>query len=79
MINNRNNNDYIKTNVSGLVIDPHSGAVLNVDNERLEAYKKQKKYTQNVSDSISRIKKLEEDMSEIKNLLQLIASKVQNK
>ena len=31
-----------KTDFEGLVKDPSSGAVLNVDNAKLEAYKKQK-------------------------------------
>ena len=35
---------YIKTDVEGLVKDPSSGAILNIDNEKLKAYKKQKQH-----------------------------------
>ena len=74
MINNTNN--YIKTNVPGLVIDPSSGAVLNVDNGKLDEYKKKRKFQENLLKSVSRVDKLEKEMSEIKELLKLIASKV---
>ena len=74
MTNNTNN--YIKTNVPGLVIDPSSGAVLNVDNGKLDEYKKKRKFQENLLKSVSRVDKLEKEMSEIKELLKLIASKV---
>ena len=37
---------YIKTDVEGLVKDYKSGAILNVDSNRLSAYKKQKEIAQ---------------------------------
>ena len=56
-------NKYIKTDVEGLVKDKLSGAILNVDNEKLIAYKKQKQAAQ-------RLDKVENDINEIKNMLQ---------
>jgi hypothetical protein len=63
------NNKYYKTDVEGLVKDPHSGAVLNVDNAKLEAYKKQKAtFRMNIENS-ERISKVERDLNEIKEML----------
>ena len=61
---------YIKTDVEGLVKDPESGAVLNVDNAKLDAYRKQKRFMEERSRESYRIQKVEKDLSEIKNLLQ---------
>jgi hypothetical protein len=67
-------NNYIKTNVDGLVKDPKSGAILNVDNNKLLAYKKQKELFNKTNKMENRLTKLETDMSEIKNMLkQLLA------
>lgn len=69
-------NKYILTDVEGLVKDKESGAVLNIDNAKLEAYKKKKQYNENFSKDREKIKRLENDINEIKNLLhQLIKSK----
>ena len=61
---------FIKTDVEGLVKDPESGAVLNVDNAKLDAYRKQKRFMEERSRESYRIQKVEKDLSEIKNLLQ---------
>ena len=61
---------YIKTDVDGLVKDKKSGAILNVDNTKLSSYKKQKEIAQKAVDSHKRIEKLENDMSDIKQMLQ---------
>lgn len=61
---------YIKTDVEGLVKDPESGAVLNVDNAKLDAYRKQKRFMEERSRESYRIQKVEKDLCEIKNLLQ---------
>ena len=58
---------YIKTDVEGLVKDPNSGAILNIDNEKLKAYKKQKQHFLN---NTEKIKKVEDDIQEIKKLLE---------
>lgn len=69
------NDKYIKTDVEGLVKDPRSGAVLNVDNKRLAAYKKQKAFMQNSVQSTERLDKVENDLAEIKDLLKQLLSK----
>lgn len=63
-------NGYIKTDVEGLVKDPSSGAVLNVDNAKLDAYKKQKQAFEDRNRDKERINKIENDLNEIKQLLQ---------
>ena len=63
-------NKYIQTDVPGLVKDPNSGAILNVDNNKLAAYKKQKEFFEQRQNDSMRITKLENDIGEIKNMLQ---------
>jgi hypothetical protein len=63
-------NKYLKTEIEGLVKDPKSGAVLSVDNKQLEAYKKQKKFYEDRKLESERLNKLENDMSDIKQMLQ---------
>jgi hypothetical protein len=60
----------VKTDVEGLVKDMHSGAVLNVDNKKLEAYRKQKKFFEDQKKDSDRLDKLENDIGDIKNMLQ---------
>lgn len=69
-------NKYIKTNVNGLVIDRSSTAVLNVDNQQLAAYKKQKAAMNRTVDTAKRLHKVERDVSEIKDMLALILEKL---
>ena len=63
-------NKYLETDVPGLVKDPSSGAILNVDNAKLEAYKRQKKFFEQKKNDSDRINKLEGDIIEIKEMLQ---------
>jgi len=70
-----NNNKYYKTDFEGLVKDPQSGAVLNVDNAKLDAYKKQKRYYEESKTNFSRIDKLENDIGDIKNMLQQLLTR----
>lgn len=63
-------NKYLQTDVEGLVKDPNSGAVLNVDNAKLEAYKKRKTFFNNQNNEKERINKIEKDLNEIKQMLQ---------
>lgn len=60
---------YYQTDVEGLVKDPTSGAVLNTDNAKLLAYKKQKAAFEESHRTTQRIAKVEQDLSEIKELL----------
>lgn len=66
---------YIKTDVEGLVKDKKSGAILNVDSSKLSAYKKQKEIAQRNLDSQKRIDKLENDISDIKLMLQQLLTR----
>jgi hypothetical protein len=65
-------NKYVKTNVGGLVKDTRSGAILNVNHAGLSAYKKQKKAFEMSRNSAERLDKLEGDIDEIKQMLQLL-------
>lgn len=62
-------NKYYKTDFEGIVKDPTSGAILNVDNRKLSAYKKQKQLMIDSSQNIERIQKVENDIQEIKDML----------
>jgi L-serine deaminase len=61
---------YIKTDVEGLVKDPVSGAVLNVNTNKLEAYRKQKQLALKASTANDRLDKVENDINDIKQMLQ---------
>ena len=61
---------YIKTDVHGLVKDEKSGAILNVDNDKLNAYKKKKAFFEEKKNESERIKKVENDLQSIKDMLQ---------
>lgn len=63
-------NKYIKTEVEGLVKDVNSGAILNVDNTALEAYRRQKMAVDSAKTANERISKLENDIGDIKQMLQ---------
>jgi len=60
---------YIKTDVEGLVKDPKSKAVLSVDNVRLAAYRRQKRFMRDSTDTTKRLAVVENEISEIKQLL----------
>jgi hypothetical protein len=62
-------NKYYKTDFEGIVKDPNSGAILNVDNRKLSAYKKQKQMMIDGMKNAERIQKVEQDLEEIKNML----------
>ena len=61
---------YIKTDVEGLVKDPSSGAVLNVDNVKLEAYRRQKATAMKAVQANERLDRVENDLNDIKQMLQ---------
>lgn len=60
---------YVKTNADGYVIS-QPGAILNVDNAKLNAYKMQKNNIKKQKEYGERIEKLEDDIGEIKSMLQ---------
>jgi hypothetical protein len=63
-------NKYVKTEVDGLVKDINSGAILNVDNSALDAYRRQKMAVESAKTANDRITKLENDIGDIKEMLQ---------
>lgn len=63
-------NKYVKTEVDGLVKDINSGAILNVDNSALDAYRRQKMAVESAKTANERITKLENDIGDIKEMLQ---------
>lgn len=63
-------NKYIKTDVEGLVKDPVSGAILNIDTQKLDAYRKQKELAQKASSANDRLNKVENDIDDIKKMLE---------
>ena len=65
-------NNYLKTNLEGFVKDTNTGAILNVDNSKLEAYKRQKQFINNTNRTNDRIEKVERDLSDIKDMLQTL-------
>lgn len=70
---------YIKTDVPGLVKDFTSGAVLNIDNAKLNAYRRQKKLYGNQAESEQRICNMETELSQIKQLLVSVLEKLEVK
>jgi hypothetical protein len=61
---------YIKTDIQGLVVDSKNGAILNVDNSALEAYRRQNRMIDSQKSATQRIEQLENDIGDIKNMLQ---------
>jgi hypothetical protein len=60
----------------GYVKDTGSGAILNTDAQKLAAYKRQKRLMQSTVTNEQRIEKLENDIQEMKGMLQLLVSKM---
>lgn len=67
---------YIKTDVEGLMKDPDSGAVVSVDNVRLDAYSKQKATAIKAVHANERLDKVENDLNDIKHMLQAIVKEI---
>lgn len=61
-----------KTDFDGLLKDTESGAVLNIDHAKLHAYKKQKQFFENKQKDSERLNKVEQDLSDIKTMLQTL-------
>lgn len=60
---------YEKTDKNGLYRDVNTGAVVNRDTEALKAYKLRKEQSRLVRENDKRISQIEQDISDIKNLL----------
>jgi len=52
------------------MVDPNNGAILNVDNSALEAYRRQNQMLNDQKSTKERIEKLENDIGDIKDMLQ---------
>ena len=63
-------NKYIKTDIQDLVVDPNNGAILNIDNSGLNAYRRQNQMIEDQKSNNERIQKLENDIGDIKEMLQ---------
>jgi hypothetical protein len=66
----------VKTDVNGIVRDTTTGALLNTDLNGLQAYKKAKKKNAEIDDLKQKVNSIENDVSEIKNLLLKIVEKI---
>lgn len=71
--------NYVKVkDHNGLVRDMSSKAILSVDTAALEEHRKKKNMMKNVIENSHKINRIEDDISEIKQLLaQLINTKAQ--
>ena len=64
------NDKYIKTNITGMVIDQKNGAILNTDSSSLDNYRRQKALFSTSKSNQERIDKLEDDIGMIKSILE---------
>lgn len=62
-----------------LIRDPHSKAVLSVDKEALMNHRKKKAMMKQVYEDSNRIERVENEVSEIKNMLSQILSVIDQK
>ena len=62
-------NKYLKTEVPNVVKDPSSGALLYTDSAARAAYKEEQRRTAKFNMTVDRVKKLESDVTEIKEML----------
>jgi hypothetical protein len=53
----------------------NKGAIINVDNEGLQAYKRQRQLMKNLGSQEDRISKIESDIGEVKDLLKQMLEK----
>lgn len=59
------------------LVDSSTGAMINTNNQALGAYRNKRKYSRKMVGMADRVEKLEQDMGEIKNLLQLLLERTQ--
>ncbi len=60
----------------GLIRDMNSKAILNVDNESLMDHRNKKNVMKKMLENSNKIDKLENDVSEIRDMLQLIINRL---
>ena len=59
-----------------LIRDMHSKAILNIDNQALLEHRKRKDMMRKVINNSSKIDRLENDVSEIKQMLSILIEKI---
>ncbi len=62
-------NSYIQTNSPGYVIDSSTSAIINTDNSRYQKILENRKRSKEMTQLNDRVGRLENDISEIKELL----------
>ena len=69
--------EYAKvTDSPNLIRDLHSNAILQTDMTALEAYKKKREKQKEISDAVSDINNMKQDINELKTLMQRILDKI---
>lgn len=66
----------IKTEINGIVRDTTNNALLNRDNDALNAYKKIKKKNLELEEMKNKVDNLDKEMSDVKSLLHKILEKI---
>lgn len=66
----------IKTEIEGIFRDTTNGALLNRDNDRLNAYKKIKKKNAELEEMKNKVDNLDKEISDVKTLLHKILEKI---
>ena len=66
----------IKTEISGIVRDTTNNALLNRDNDALNAYKKIKKKNLELEEMKDKVNNLDKEISDVKSLLHKILEKI---
>ena len=69
-------NNIVQTNIPGLVRDVTNGAILNIDNEKLRAYKTQKKSIEKTQLLEAQINNMKDQMIAIEDKLNRILEKL---
>lgn len=69
-------NNIVQTNIPGLVKDVTNGAILNIDNEKLRAYKTQKKSIEKTQLLEAQINNMKDQMIAIEDKLNRILEKL---
>lgn len=69
-------NNIVQTNIPGLVKDVTNGAILNIDNEKLRAYKTQKKSIEKTQLLEAQINNMKDQMISIEDKLNRILEKL---
>lgn len=67
---------FEKTDIPDILRDKTSNALINTNNDALNAYKAKKQHMIQLLNTTEKVNKLESEMAEIKQLLQKIVEKI---